>query len=238
MKCNRKLGQIIFSLDRLGETINVPIRYSAKAKRIIIKIHHNNVELILPNKNINAGYKFLLEKEPWVRSKLKSVKQEGWSGQDDQIIPILGKPYSLLKVDSIRNHVQIKDDVICVDSFPYAHNRTIIKFLQNKLLLEITKIVDTLSTQYLLKFSKIKITNSKTKWGSCSSTLVLCFNWRLIFAPKEILNYVIIHEMCHLVEMNHSKSFWDLVAERCPEYKSAKLWLKMNGTRLHRYLLD
>ena len=130
MKYNKKLEQIIFSLDRLGETIDVPIRYSTKAKRIIIKIHHNNVELILPNKNINAGYKFLLEKEPWVRSKLKSAKQEGWSEQGSQIIPILGKPYSLLKVDSIRNHVQIKDDMICVDSFPYAHNRTIIKFLQ------------------------------------------------------------------------------------------------------------
>ena len=151
-------------------------------------------------------------------------------------IPLFGKEYLLLNVDSIRNKVQIKENVIHVDSLPTYHNKTLVKFLQNKLLVEITDIVNRLSKQYQLKFSRIKITNAKTRWGSCSSNLILRFNWRLLFAPQEVLNYVIIHEMCHLVEMNHSKPFWDLVAKLCPEYKTAKLWLKENGSNLHRYL--
>ncbi len=236
MKHNSKPEQIVVSLDKLGDPINIPVRYSTKAKRIIIKIHHKNAELVLPNHNINAGYKFLLEKESWVRNKLSSSKQNNDSDIDNKIIPILGRQYSILQINAIRNNVHIKDNVIYVESFPYTHNKSLIKFLQDKLLLEITNIVNTLSTQYELKFSKIKITDSKTRWGSCSSNLVLCFNWRLIFAPQEILNYVIIHEMCHLVEMNHSKSFWALVAKLCPKYQAAKSWLKMNGPRLHLYL--
>ena len=236
MNNSKKALQTFVTLDKLGDHINVPIRYSRKAKRVIIKIQHRNVELVLPNKNFNAGYKFLLEKESWVRSKLKSSKKDDNPDIDSKIIPLLGKQYSLLNVVSIRNNVTIQENVIHIDSLPSAHNKTLIKFLQNKLLLEATNIVNLLSTKHNFKFSEIKIANSKTKWGSCSSKLVLRFNWRLIFAPLEILNYVIIHEMCHLVEMNHSKSFWNLVAKFYPEYKSARLWLKENGHRLHQYL--
>jgi len=234
MKSKKKLDPILLSLDRLGDALNVQVRHSSKAKRIIIKIQHKKVELVLPNKNINAGYKFLLEKEPWIRRKLQAAEKEEYV--DTKNIPLLGKEYLLLNVDSIRNKVQIKENVIHVDSLPNYHHETLIKFLQNKLLLEITDIVNRFSKQYQLKFYKIKITNAKTRWGSCSSNLILRFNWRLIFAPQEVLNYVIIHEMCHLVEMNHSKTFWDLVAKLYPEYRTAKLWLKENGSSLYRYL--
>ncbi len=235
MKNRKKLEPIFLSLNKLGDNINVPIRYSHKAKRIIIKIRHQNIELILPNKNINAGYKFLLEKEYWIRHKLQNTKTD-IINIDNKTIPLLGKQYELLNIDSTDNNVQIKDNVIQIHSSLLTSNKILIKFLQNKLLLEITNIVNILSKQYKLKFSEIKLTDSKTKWGSCSSKLVLRFNWRLIFAPQEILNYVIIHEMCHLVEMNHSKSFWGLVANLYPDYKLAKLWLKQNGASLYQYL--
>jgi predicted metal-dependent hydrolase len=236
MKNKKNLELTSFTLDKLGNPINVPIRYSHKAKRIIIKIYHQNVELVLPNKNVNVGYKFLLEKEPWVRRKLQNYKKETSLDTDNKTIPLFGKQYSLSNIDSLRNHIQIKGDVIEVYSLLSANNKTLIKFLKNKLLLEITDIITVLSKQHKMKFSEIKLTNSKSKWGSCSSNLILRFNWRLIFTPQEILNYVIIHEMCHLVEMNHSKSFWNLVAKLYPEYKTAKLWLKENGSRLHQYL--
>lgn len=234
MKSKKKLEPSFVRLGRLGDPIDVQVRQSSKAKRIIIKIQSQNVELVLPNKNISAGYKFLLEKEYWIRRKLQVLEKEDYVNTKN--IPLFGKEYLLLNVDSIRNKVHIKENVIHVDSLPTYHNKTLVKFLQNKLLVEITDIVNRLSKQYQLKFSRIKITNAKTRWGSCSSNLILRFNWRLVFAPQEVLNYVIIHEMCHLVEMNHSKPFWDLVAKLCPEYKTAKLWLKENGSNLHRYL--
>ncbi|MFK7968335.1 MAG: M48 family metallopeptidase [Rickettsiaceae bacterium] len=236
MKNVKNTEPTFITLDRLGDHINVLVRYSCKAKRIFIKIQHKNVELVLPNKNLHAGYKFLLEKEFWIRRKLRNSKITDHVGVDSKTISLLGKQYLLLKVDSIRNNVQIKENIIYIESLLSAHNKTLIKFLQNKLLLEITNIASLLGKKHNFKFSEIKIINSKNKWGSCSSKLVLSFNWRLVFAPLEILNYVIIHEMCHLIEMNHSKSFWNLVANLCPEYKSAKLWLKENGFRLHQYL--
>lgn len=234
MESRKKREPIFVSLNRLGDPIDVEVKHSSKAKRIIIKIHHKKVELVLPNKNINAGYKFLLEKEAWIRKKLEVIEKENYV--DTPNIPLFGKEYLLLNIDSIRNKVQIKENVIHVDSLPNYHNKTLIKFLQNKVFLEISDIANRLSRKYHLKFSKIKITNAKTRWGSCSSNLILRFNWRLVFAPREVLNYVIIHEMCHLVEMNHSKSFWDLVEKIYPEYKTAKLWLKENGNSLSRYL--
>ncbi len=236
MKHYTKVEQHCINLDKLGEPINVQVRHSIKAKRIIIKIHNKNVELVLPNKNINAGYKFLLEKESWVRNKLQRANQEDGIDLDAGTIPIFGKQHSLCYADSVRKHVKIIEDVIHVESFPYYHNETLIKFLKEKLLIEIMSIASILAEQLKIQFSKIKITDSKTRWGSCSSNSVLCFNWRLIFVPTEILNYVIIHEMCHLIEMNHSKSFWNLVAGLCTEYKYARAWLKRHGPRLHSYL--
>lgn len=235
MKGERKTDLLFITLDRLGECISVPVRYSSKAKRIFIRIYHRNVELVLPNKDFNAGCKFLLKKEVWVRRKLKTSQK--WRDVDlgGNTIPIFDKQYLLVKINSIRNNVQIKENTIYVESVLSRHNEILVKFLQNKFLLEVTDIVNIFSNKYNFKFSEIKITNSKTKWGSCSSKLVLRFNWRLVFAPLKVLNYVIIHEMCHLIEMNHSKSFWNLVASLCPEYKSAKLWLKENGFRLHQY---
>ena len=86
-----------------------------------------------------------------------------------------------------------------------------------------------------LQFSEIKLSNNKSTWGSCSNKGRLLFNWRLIFVPLETLYYVVVHEMCHLVEMNHSSRFWNLVSNLCPDYKAHKQWLKINSYRLHHY---
>lgn len=78
----------------------------------------------------------------------------------------------------------------------------------------------------------IRISGAKKRWGSCSSNRVLSFSWRLVMAPPEIIDYVIVHELAHLVHMNHSRNFWGLVAEMYPDFRSAKTWLKTNGHTL------
>ncbi len=77
-------------------------------------------------------------------------------------------------------------------------------------------------------FEKIKLSSAKTRWGSCSPKNNLNFNWRLIQAPTEILDYVVIHELAHLLERNHSPRFWAQVARYCPHYKTARRWLREN----------
>ncbi len=76
---------------------------------------------------------------------------------------------------------------------------------------------------------QIRVKDQKTRWGSCSSLHNLNFSWRLIMAPPEVLDYVVVHELCHLTHMNHSRDFWDMVERIMPEYRQYKQWLKENG---------
>lgn len=81
-------------------------------------------------------------------------------------------------------------------------------------------------------YGKISIRDQKTRWGSCSSTGNLSFNWRLILAPPNVLDYVVVHELCHRKEMNHSPGFWELVESLMPDYRKYRKWLKDNGESL------
>jgi predicted metal-dependent hydrolase len=82
-------------------------------------------------------------------------------------------------------------------------------------------------------FSSWRLKNNKTNWGSCSSKKNINLNWRLIMAPHEVIDYVIIHELCHLKQMNHSDKFWSLVERFDPSWKEHSNWLKVNGYLLH-----
>ena len=81
-------------------------------------------------------------------------------------------------------------------------------------------------------YTSVTVRDQKTRWGSCSSRGTLSFNYRLIFAPPGILDYVVVHELCHLTHMNHSKDFWNMVASVMPDYKVCKNWLKEHGHEL------
>lgn len=92
--------------------------------------------------------------------------------------------------------------------------------------------VESYSKQHDFQYKRVAIKDTSSRWGSCSSEKNLNFNWRLSFAPLKVLDYVVVHELCHTVEMNHSSRFWDLVAKVMPEYKLTEIWLKRNGREL------
>lgn len=81
-------------------------------------------------------------------------------------------------------------------------------------------------------YGRITIRNQRTRWGSCSSKGNLNFNWRLIFAPEEVVDYIVVHELAHRKEMNHSRAFYNVVASVLPDYKVQEKWLKENGEKL------
>jgi predicted metal-dependent hydrolase len=84
-------------------------------------------------------------------------------------------------------------------------------------------------------YKRISLRDQRSRWGSCSTTGTLSFNWRLVLAPHDVLDYVVVHEICHLVEMNHGRAFWALVERRRPAYADAKAWLDEHGWEILAY---
>lgn len=108
---------------------------------------------------------------------------------------------------------------------------------QEKELRERAKSVLAQRTAYFARqvgvtYGRITVRDQKTRWGSCSQTGNLNFNFRLILAPLEVLDYVVVHELCHRRQMNHSAQFWQEVAQVLPDYRERKAWLTENGWRL------
>lgn len=80
-------------------------------------------------------------------------------------------------------------------------------------------------------YQRIRIGEQKTRWGSCSTNGTLSYNWHLVLMPEAIMDYVIVHELCHFLEMNHSKQFWNQVEAILPDYRNRRKWLKENGNQ-------
>ena len=95
-----------------------------------------------------------------------------------------------------------------------------------------TQKVDFFSQQMGVTYGRVTIRHQKTRWGSCSSLGNLNFNCLLLFAPDAVQDYVVVHELCHRKEMNHSERFWREVAKVMPDYKTHKKWLKENGKKI------
>jgi predicted metal-dependent hydrolase len=86
-----------------------------------------------------------------------------------------------------------------------------------------------------VRYSRITLRDQRSRWGSCSSKGTLSFNWRLVLAPHDVLDYVVVHEVCHLAELHHGPDFWALVARRRPAYEDSKQWLDQHGWELLAY---
>jgi len=86
-----------------------------------------------------------------------------------------------------------------------------------------------------LTYERVVIRDQRTRWASCSPTGVLSFNWRLALAPHDVFDYVVVHELCHRVELNHSPGFWRLVEAARPSYREHRRWLHDHGWELQAY---
>ena len=102
-------------------------------------------------------------------------------------------------------------------------------------LARVSLIAQSEATALGVTYARLTVRDQRSRWGSCSSRGALSFNWRLVLAPHDVLDYVVVHEVCHLVEHHHGAAFWELVARRRPGYAESKQWLDEHGWELLAY---
>ena len=124
---------------------------------------------------------------------------------------------------------------MCVAGQTPHIDRRVSDFLRREAKRELEDASRRFARELGLAIQRVTVRDQSSRWGSCSTTGMLSFSWRLILAPTHVLEYLAAHEVAHLVEMNHSPRFWRLVQRLCPAHARAKAWLDVHGTDLHRY---
>lgn len=140
---------------------------------------------------------------------------------------IFSEEYDVIYSGNLRGVTHISGKAIIYSGIENFQILKIEQFLKNKLQQEIEILVKKYTEFLRVKYDKISIRKTKTRWGSCSSKGNLSFNLYLILLPYHIVEYVVVHEVCHLVEMNHSHKFWLLVKSLYPNYREARQYIKL-----------
>lgn len=182
---------------------------------------------------ISKHRKWLEKKKKEILSRKHNFTQKKFINEEEFLY--LGLPYQLriIKAKQEENLLILKDGYFYLSERASDPKKIFILWYQREAYREILRRVNWYAKRDGFKYNHVKISNAKTRWGSCSSLGNLNFSWRLIMAPLEVIDYIVIHELVHLIEKNHSRSFWNKVFLLMPDYKSHKKWLNENG-----YLLN
>lgn len=221
---------------RDGQALPIFIKQSSRANRLRLRLARDAKSIIITAPKIMSEKKalaFAHQSLDWIEAQLnKAPKHIPFA--NGAILPINGIN-TRLEIALPRTRPQSQDGTIkipCADINFDTKAKVILKKVAQKIA---KSHMDRLTPYLTRQPSKLRITDTKSRWGSCSHDGVISLCWRLIFAPPEVFNYVIAHELAHLKEMNHSKAFWDEVKRICPDYKFHYKWLKTNGAKLHMY---
>lgn len=197
------------------------------------------VKLTLPIRvSVSEGMAFVESRKRWLERCIAAHPQTTTLA-DGAEFPMLGTLYLAVHMPG-RGVVSVHGSTVRVHGDVEHFNRRLKDWLKKRLLHEIQIIAqqkEALLPPHPRKggVKKIQIRETTSHWGSCSHRGNLSFSWRMIFAPYEVLEYLVAHEMAHLREMNHGPRFWNLVGELCPNYLQYRDWLKKHGNELYRY---
>lgn len=176
---------------------------------------------------------FVEDKQNWIREKLFIVNQTKAKYEDVvkyKKFLLYGNKYSLVLADVKRIETNDNFEIVMPKKTEQDKVLKTLKAWYKKIAKQIlTDRLAFLESRIKLKSTSLKIGDSRGRWGSCNSHGAICFNWRVIMLPPAIIDYVIVHELCHLVEMNHSKNFWKLVENFLPHAAEQKAAIKEYG---------
>ncbi len=214
---------------------NVIIIRSPKRKSVGIQVLPNaSVKVTIPSFFPKFFVsKILKEKEGWIRATQQKMLAQQRNTLTEGYYLYLGKQYQLELHPGQKELVSVSNEKISVAT----PNKKFVKtYLTSWYKQEARKIIAERVNHYAripgLEFRSVAITTAETRWGSCSSNKTLNFNWKLVMAPLEVIDYVVVHELAHLTQLNHSRDFWETVRKMYPLYREYRTWLKRNGDRL------
>ena len=230
------------------------LRYSQRATRVRIIVSVDKIEVVAPVKvSAHRIQQFVNEKQQWILSALAKVAAKNQQHKtltpvlyhDGAEIAYLGVSYRLTVKPSTLKRIKIE---FSGEFFVYVPESLLIRehsegikaalavWMKKQAKLQVEQLVKRHAEKKQLFPRTINIRTQKSRWGSCGIHNDIQINWLLIMAPVEVLEYVVVHELCHIQEKNHSSHFWDLVAQHLPDYQNQRHWLKQHGSHLMRGL--
>jgi predicted metal-dependent hydrolase len=208
-------------------------RRSVRARRVRVSVHPDGtVEVVLPKRAPErAAAEAVRELRGWIegrRAALADVLTE--LERPPGTVPLLGEHLRLVP-EAGRTRAHRRGDALLVPDGATMRD-AIERWYRRQARDEVARRLDAACARAGSSYSRLVIRGQKTRWASCSADGTMSFNWRLMLAPPEVLDYVVEHEVCHLEIMDHSPRFWALLASRCPDWRAHSNWLKRYGSTL------
>ena len=230
------------AVDFDGEVFPVRLRRHQRARRYTLRIHSTTREVVLtmpPRGSLKQAREFAQKHGAWIAARLKRLP-EAAPFAHGTVLPLRGVAHRIEHRRAARGTVWIEtgesiEPLLCVAGQAPHLRRRLRDFLKREAKRDLEAASARAASALGVSIKRVSIRDQSSRWGSCSTTGVLSYSWRLILAPPFVLDYLAAHEVAHLIEMNHSRGFWRLVERICPHMTRAKSWLDAHGTELHRY---
>ncbi len=220
-----------------GRPLSVPLRRDRRARRITIHIDVSigGARVTMPVGATTAEAEDALrEHGDWLLRRLDALPTRV-PFSDGAVIPYSGVFHRIVHGGARRGIVERRDGEIRVFGSPEHLPRRLGDWLKAEARKTISPRALEKAARIDRQIRHISIRDQRSRWGSCSAERRLSFNWRLILAPDPVLDYVVGHEVAHMVEMNHSKNFWRAVDHLTPHTRFGRRWLDTEGNGLYRY---
>ncbi|HRO11442.1 M48 family metallopeptidase [Amaricoccus sp.] len=213
--------------------IEVRLRRSSRARRMVLRVAHPGTGPTLtlpPGVSVSRARDFLNDHEGWLRRHLAARPRPAMVGEGT-VLPF-GDRTLTISAAAARATVH-RDGVLGVPGPAEGRPARVAAWLREEARRACATAVDRHAAQLGVRPGRISMRDPRSRWGSCTADGDLMFSWRLIMAPSAVLDYVVAHEVAHLVELNHSPRFWAVVARLYPEYEAPREWLRRHGAELH-----
>ncbi len=225
-----------------GEVYLVRVRRHSQARRYTLRIHAATREVVLtipPRGSLKEARVFAEKHGGWIAARLGRLPVPVPFAHGT-LLPLRGIEHRIEHRQGRRGTVWIEtgegeECLLCVAGEAPHIARRVHDFLKREAKRDLEIASRAAAVQLGVTIKRVSVRDQSSRWGSCSTTGLLSYSWRLILAPPFVLDYLAAHEVAHLVEMNHSRRFWRLVERICPHVERAKAWLDTHGSDLHRY---